>query len=148
MATRSTISIHENEKFKAVYCHWDGYPSHNGKLLLKYYNHPDIINKIMELGDISNLDISIEKPEGLDLRSPVKGYTRFFKRDMNYKDSDCTIVYSIKELKDLSDDWGAEFIYLFDTKQNKWFVSYNNSNSINFVELTNDVISEFKKLNY
>ena len=38
MATRSTIAMKTPEgKIRAIYCHWDGYPEHNGKMLLDNY---------------------------------------------------------------------------------------------------------------
>ena len=38
MATRSLIAKQTNEGYKAVYCHWDGYPSHTGAVLVENYN--------------------------------------------------------------------------------------------------------------
>ena len=39
MATRSTIAVkHEDGTVSQIYCHWDGYLSHNGKLLMEHYN--------------------------------------------------------------------------------------------------------------
>ena len=40
MATRSNIGIvNEDDSITAIYCHWDGYPEHNGKILLNHYNN-------------------------------------------------------------------------------------------------------------
>ena len=39
MATRSTIAVaHEDGSVSQIYCHYDGYLSHNGKLLVENYN--------------------------------------------------------------------------------------------------------------
>ena len=32
MATRSAIGVMHGYKCKAVYCHWDGYLDHNGRI--------------------------------------------------------------------------------------------------------------------
>ena len=39
MGTRSTIAVvHEDGTVSQIYCHYDGYLSHNGKLLVENYN--------------------------------------------------------------------------------------------------------------
>jgi hypothetical protein len=63
MATRSTISIKEGDKFKTIYCHWDGYPSNNGKILLEHYQDEEKVKKLISLGDISSLAPLVE-PNG------------------------------------------------------------------------------------
>lgn len=41
MSTRSTIAIENgNGTIKKVYCHYDGYISHVGKVLAEHYSHP------------------------------------------------------------------------------------------------------------
>jgi len=55
MATRSTISIKENGKIRSIYCHWDGYPSNNGKILLEHYTTSEKINELINLGQVSIL---------------------------------------------------------------------------------------------
>ena len=63
MSTRSFIGYQtKTGKLKVVYCHSDGYPSWNGKMLLKNYNSLDKIKAIVELGDLSWLGASIEVP--------------------------------------------------------------------------------------
>lgn len=55
MATRSTISIKEGKQIRTIYCHWDGYPSNNGALLLKHYQDEEKVKRLIDLGDISSL---------------------------------------------------------------------------------------------
>ena len=54
MATRSSISIvserTENGKGKTIYSHWDGYPSHNGRILLEHYQDPKKIKALNNQG--------------------------------------------------------------------------------------------------
>jgi hypothetical protein len=38
-----------------VYCHWDGYLSHNGKILFENYSNPFILRDLIDLGDVSSL---------------------------------------------------------------------------------------------
>jgi len=48
MATTSRIAIlNFDGSVDSIYCHYDGYPSHNGKILLKYYNDEMKIRKLI-----------------------------------------------------------------------------------------------------
>jgi hypothetical protein len=62
MATRSTISILDKDtnSITSVYCHWDGYPEHNGQILKDHYNDISKINELMQNGDISSLGETIK----------------------------------------------------------------------------------------
>lgn len=56
MATRSHIGKKlEDGTVKYIYCHFDGYPDHNGEILQEHYNDEAKIDALLELGDISIL---------------------------------------------------------------------------------------------
>ena len=56
MATRSTIALEfADGTVEQVYCHWDGYLAHNGKILQEYYSNPFILRDLIDMGDISSL---------------------------------------------------------------------------------------------
>ena len=56
MATRSTIAMeYEDGTIRQIYCHWAGYLSHNGKILLEHYSNPEKVKALIGLGDISSL---------------------------------------------------------------------------------------------
>jgi hypothetical protein len=60
MGTRSTIALEfADGSVEQVYCHWDGYLSNNGQILLKHYSNPFILRDLIDLGDISSLKITI-----------------------------------------------------------------------------------------
>ena len=62
MATRSLIGINLNNGItKVIYCHWDGYPENNGKILMENYTSPSAVFDLMELGDLSSLDLTPAK---------------------------------------------------------------------------------------
>lgn len=65
MATRSRISFERPDgKVRSIYCHWDGYPEHNGKILLENYNESNL-DALMDLGDLSTLGTTpVEDPNG------------------------------------------------------------------------------------
>jgi hypothetical protein len=56
MGTRSTIALEfADGSVGQVYCHWDGYLSHNGKILLDQYSDPYKLRDLIDLGDVSSL---------------------------------------------------------------------------------------------
>ena len=56
MGTRSTIALEfADGTVEQVYCHWDGYLEHNGKILQEHYSNPFILRDLIDLGDISSL---------------------------------------------------------------------------------------------
>ncbi len=101
MGTRSMIG-RENEDgtVEAVYCHWDGYPSHNGRILLENYTTFEKTNKLLELGQISSLGKTIEE-------------TTFYCRDRGEKLSPATL-FENKEKANLEE-------YCYIMKGNRWF---------------------------
>lgn len=56
MGTRSTIALeYADGTVQQVYCHWDGYLDHNGKMLQDHYSDPFKLRQLMDLGDLSSL---------------------------------------------------------------------------------------------
>lgn len=56
MSTNSRIGIkHEDGSVTAVYCHWDGYPEYNGRILCEYYETEEKAKALIALGSISSL---------------------------------------------------------------------------------------------
>ena len=99
MSTRSMITkqIAENE-YVGIYCHSDGYLSHNGALLLDYYNTPEKVDALLTLGDLSHLGKALEAnpPENADSKG-MDGVTTAYCRDMgeSYRKPE---TYTLEEL--------------------------------------------------
>ena len=56
MGTRSTIALeYADGTVDQIYCHWDGYLDYNGEILLESYKDPFVVQRMMELGDMSSL---------------------------------------------------------------------------------------------
>jgi len=56
MATRSRIGLElKDGQIVSVYCHWDGYPSFNGRVLRTHYNTEEQVRELIDGGDISSL---------------------------------------------------------------------------------------------
>lgn len=56
MSTRSRIGIEmPDHSVVSVYCHWDGYPEHNGKILVQNYQNREDVQELIDGGGISSL---------------------------------------------------------------------------------------------
>ncbi len=67
MATRSTIAIEREDGTVAqVYCHWDGYLDHNGRILLEHYQDPAKVEQLIAHGSISSLKPEIGEKHDFD----------------------------------------------------------------------------------
>lgn len=82
MATRSRIGIENTDgTVTSIYCHNNGSPEWNGKMLAESYQDPEKVKALIALGDISSLDESIECPEGHSFDNRVAGHTVAYHRD-------------------------------------------------------------------
>ena len=121
MSTRSYIAMKTGENtYKAVYCHYNGYLSYNGVMLLENYNTADRVEQLLSLGNISSLREKIEPaPESKHcFETPDDDVTIFYGRDRGEKGQEA-FTCTEKELKDPT-SW-IEYIYVFDG--GKWYYS-------------------------
>jgi hypothetical protein len=106
MATRSLIGIKlDNEVVKTIYCHWDGYPEHNGQLLVNNYNSPSAVFDLLALGDLSSLAESPDQCKAFH-RDRNEPWEMVEPRDMNAS----TIV------KDGEHDYGVDYVYIYNSE--------------------------------
>jgi hypothetical protein len=53
MGTRSRIGIEmPDHSVVSVYCHWDGYVEHNGKILVQNYQNREDVQELIDGGGI------------------------------------------------------------------------------------------------
>ena len=131
MATRSTIALEFADKtVQQVYCHWDGYLDHNGKILFENYSNPFILRDLIDMGDISSLGPKVGtkhpfSPHGDGDKAAYDaaqeaGYTTFYGRDRG-EDG-----VSAKKFKDFADYKAnhqyEEYEYILRT-DGLWYVS-------------------------
>jgi hypothetical protein len=103
MATRSLIGVKLNDNIvKTIYCHWDGYPEHNGKLLVENYTSPASVFELMELGDLSTLAATPDKCQAYH-RDKKEPYGMVEARDINQS-----------ELTGAGNDYGVDYVYLYN----------------------------------
>lgn len=121
MATRSRIGIErENGHIESIYCHWDGYPSHNGKILAEHYTDPEKIKALIALGDISSLNENVSPADGVEhsFDKPAENVTVAYHRDRGEDLTKARVSYSMKGFE--QSDY-EEYGYVF-TKDNQWKV--------------------------
>jgi hypothetical protein len=56
MSTNSTIAVKTNNGYKAIYCHWDGYPSYMYPMLRDWYGSEERARALVALGDASSIN--------------------------------------------------------------------------------------------
>ena len=82
MATRSRIGMEMKDgSVKSIYCHWDGYPSHNGRILQENYQDRDKVTALIELGDISSLAEEVVPTGPHSFNDPQGGVVVAYHRD-------------------------------------------------------------------
>lgn len=120
MGTRSDIIVQRTDgKFHRVYCHWDGYLSHNGRILFDHYTSQEQAEALVALGDMSILAPLHTRPKGHTFDKPVKGYCVFYGRDRKEKDVAGTVAETLAGCWPPEDTW-TEFTYVWQDGQ--WWV--------------------------
>ena len=105
MSTRSAIAIQETKDgpVQHIYCHFDGYLKHNGKILNEHYRDPAKVKELLALGDMSVLDETIEK-------------STFYCRDRKER----LHINKPMALKELADDDTYDYRYLLKEHGGEW----------------------------
>ena len=146
MATRSTISLEfADGTIGQVYCHWDGYLAHNGKILFENYSDPFILRELIDLGSVSSLrpNIGIQHPFSkfeINDKSPdvdalislyeeaeQKGWCTFYGRDRGEGEYEATYFKDYEHF--LIDGQEEEYDYILRNVNGvaTWFVSDHGS---------------------
>lgn len=133
MGTRSRIGIElKDSSVVSVYCHWDGYPAHNGKILTEEYTRREDVIKLIDGGNISSLKTRERWDSGSSLRRDNGSYITDEKGNMMYENDRTPqpLYYSERgeEVEVQHTDFntfvsgdlgGEEYVYLF-TRDNQW----------------------------
>jgi len=146
MGTRSLIGVMHGDNCKFVYCHWDGYLAHNGKILLEHYDSAKA-NHLVALGDISSLRKNIVIPDGVEhsFENPADGITIFYGRDRGETGVDFRSVNSFEVFLKRVSDSCAEYYYIM--KDGVWYCgSVYGPLKYKLVALTEAIAEEEKEL--
>ncbi len=122
MGTRSRIGVMHGDKCKSVYCHWDGYLEHNGRILQEHYDSARA-NHLVALGNLSTLGKEIGEKHAFsqfELRAEevqaykelTENWTTFYMRDREEKGQEFEVSQSFDEFLELCNDCGAEYYYI------------------------------------
>src|SRR5574340_739754 len=124
MSTRSNIGIiNRDGSVEMIYCHSDGYPEYNGRILLESYTNEDKIRELMALGDISSLGPEIGKKHDFDAWPRVPGtenWTLAYGRDRGETNIEARLY---KNLSVAVEEFDQCYLYLWDCKTNAWIYS-------------------------
>ena len=134
MATRSTISLEfADGTIGQVYCHWDGYLAHNGKMLQEYYTNPFILRDLIDLGSLSSLrpQIGTKHPFSMfeanmtqdEFANLYRDMCTFYGRDRGEGQYQATYFKDYEHF--LVDGQQEEYDYILQNVNGKptWFVS-------------------------
>ena len=118
MATRSRIAMEmEDKTVVSIYCHWDGYPSHNGRILIDHYNTHEKVKALIALGRLSSLQERLEPSGPHDFSNPEGGVTVAYHRDRGEEFDQQTHESVVSFFKGDIEEFG----YLF-TQEGEWLV--------------------------
>jgi hypothetical protein len=131
MATRSTIALEfADGTVGQVYCHWDGYIDHNGKILFEHYADPFKLRDLIDQGDLSSLGPNIgeahpfsphgsKEDEAAYEAAREAGYCTFYARD---RGEEGTKAKSFKDFEDYKANHQYEEYEYILCKDGNWYV--------------------------
>ena len=118
MSTRAWIAKElDNGKYRSIYCHSDGYPSHAGMILLKHYDTEEKLDELLKLGDLSVIGGKLApdptKPHNHMERQ--EDVTLAYGRDLGEK----CVGARRRDFKSITVDTDCNYTYIF-TKDKTW----------------------------
>ena len=120
MATRSAIGYKTvTGEVNAIYCHWDGYLEHNGKILAENYTTEAKVRELIALGDLSGLGETIGSKT--DFNNAAEGQCVAYGRDRGETDVAATTFEDTDEFVTRMSEQNCELFYLWNG--NEWIVS-------------------------
>lgn len=130
MGTRSRIGVMHGDKVKSIYCHWDGYLSHNGAILQEHYDSAKA-NNLVAMGDMSSLGKVIGEAHPFSPHTSAEdaalyehakdqGYCTFYGRDRGETGTEFRVAHTFAEFLEQADGCGAEYYYIM--KDGVWYV--------------------------
>lgn len=115
MATRSLIGkLNSDNTVSYIYCHYDGYPEHNGVILQEHYDTPFKVDQLLALGDLSVLgEVIGEKQDFNNYSTRNNNWCLAYGRDRGERGVKMSTV-SRDEF--FGDDGYIDYLYLYNNK--------------------------------
>jgi hypothetical protein len=116
MATRSAIgyALHSG-KVRAVYCHWDGYPSHQLPILEAHYPTLSKVRELIRPGSMSALRTERDWDDAARDPQPLYHHERgngpWCAGDSDYGDPPSTVTEA--DAQSHWADYGCEHLYVY-----------------------------------
>jgi hypothetical protein len=109
MATRSYIGVRNTDaSVDYIYCHFDGYPDHNGAILREHYSNINRVNELLNLGDLSVLGQFIG--EKMDFDKRIQDTCLAYGRDRG----ESNVGVKNTSYDKLIVDQSVDYVYVFD----------------------------------
>ena len=128
MSTRSSIAIKTADGIKSIYCHWDGYVDHNGRILKEFYSDDAKLDQLMELGDLSSLRQEIGEVQDFDGKysdNPelpmFENWCMAYGRDRGETGCEAKVHEDVQDWVEYRAGGWCEYFYLWDGRD--WLVS-------------------------
>ena len=129
MGTRSRIGVMHGDKVKSIYCHWDGYLEHNGRILHEHYDSVKA-NQLVALGDCSSLRADIGEKHAFSqfelpadeveaFKALTENWCTFYGRDRGEKDVEFKVAQTFGEFLEQCNNSGAEYYYIM--RDGTWY---------------------------
>ena len=115
MATRSLIGKQNADgTITNIYCHFDGYPEHNGVILQEHYSTPAKVDQLLALGNLSILGELIgEKQEFDNYHKRNNNWCLAYGRDRGELNQQA----QTNTREDFfSTDHGVDYLYLYNNE--------------------------------
>lgn len=123
MATRAAIAIANDTHLLGVYLHWDGYPSHAGRILTQHWNRRALVELLIAQGDISSIGAGLGIKHDFDGPRPADSCT-FYRRDRGEEGCDAREFRTAEDFVEEMAAAGCEFFYIFGW-DDRWWISSN-----------------------
>lgn len=130
MGTRSSIAIRNADgTVTGTYCHWDGYLSHNGRILRDHYTDEAKIRALLSNGHVSSLRPEIGEKHPFDTYNLTEeqkdprwdDWCKFYRRDRNETGCESKLFGSWEALLN---EQGQEYNYIYEPADGCWHVEY------------------------
>jgi len=152
MGTRSRIGYElPDHSVVSVYCHWDGYVEHNGKILVEHYLNRDDVKELIDGGSMSSLRTEqlwvtaavrdeegkiVEDENGEWIYSPTRDPQPLYHSE---RGEEVSIQHTSFDEFVSGDLGGEEYAYLYDLNDNWKAFKINWRGPVERVEIPNYV---------